>query len=132
MFSITVRDHVMVAHSFRGEVFGPAQRLHGATFVVDATFRRPDLDDDGIVVDIGLATQRLGAVLAGLNYRNLDDEPAFAGVNTSTEYLARFVADRLADAVHAGELGEGARGLAGLAVTLRESHVAWATYERDL
>lgn len=132
MFSITVRDHVMVAHSFRGEVFGPAQRLHGATFVVDATFRRPDLDDDGIVVDIGLATQRLGAVLADLNYRNLDDEPAFAGVNTSTEYLARFVADRLADAVHAGELGEGARGLAGLAVTLRESHVAWATYERDL
>jgi 6-pyruvoyl-tetrahydropterin synthase len=132
LFSITVRDHVMVAHSFRGEVFGPAQRLHGATFVVDATFRRPDLDDDGIVVDIGLATQRLGAVLADLNYRNLDDEPAFAGVNTSTEYLARFVADRLADAVHAGELGEGARGLAGLAVTLRESHVAWATYERDL
>lgn len=132
MFSITVRDHVMVAHSFRGEVFGPAQRLHGATFVVDATFRRPDLDDDGIVVDIGLATRRLGAVLADLNYRNLDDEPAFAGVNTSTEFLARFVADRLADAVHAGELGEGARGLAGLAVTLRESHVAWATYERDL
>lgn len=132
MFSITVRDHVMVAHSFRGEVFGPAQRLHGATFVVDATFRRPDLDDDGIVVDIGLATQRLGAVLAGLNYRNLDDEPAFAGVNTSTEYLARFVADRLADDVRAGELGEGARGLSGLAVTLRESHVAWATYERDL
>ena len=132
MFSITVRDHVMVAHSFRGEVFGPAQRLHGATFVVDATFRRPDLDDDGIVVDIGLATQRLGLLLAGLNYRNLDDEPAFAGVNTSTEYLARFVADRLAEDVRAGELGEGARGLSGLAVTLRESHVAWATYERDL
>lgn len=132
MFSITVRDHVMVAHSFRGEVFGPAQRLHGATFVVDATFRRSELDDDGIVVDIGLATQQLGAVLADLNYRNLDDEPAFAGVNTSTEFLARFVADRLADAVHAGALGEGARGLAGLAVTLRESHVAWAGYERDL
>ena len=132
LFSITVRDHVMVAHSFRGEVFGPAQRLHGATFVVDATFRRPDLDDDGIVVDIGLATQQLGAVLADLNFRNLDDEQVFAGVNTSTEFLARFVADRLADAVHAGDLGEGARGLAGLAVTLHESHVAWASYERDL
>ncbi|WP_300007237.1 6-carboxytetrahydropterin synthase [Pseudonocardia sp.] len=132
MFSITVRDHVMIAHSFTGEVFGPAQRLHGATYVVDAMFRRPDLDADGIVVDIGLATQRLGAVLADINYRNLDDEPAFAGVNTSTEYLAKVVADRLAGAVHAGELGDGARGLAGIAVTLRESHVAWATYERDL
>ncbi len=132
MFGITVRDHVMIAHSFTGEVFGPAQRLHGATFVVDATFRRPDLDADGIVVDIGLATQQLGAVLAEINYRNLDDEPAFAGVNTSTEYLAKVVADRLAAQVHAGALGEGARGLAGIAVTLRESHVAWATYERDL
>jgi 6-pyruvoyl-tetrahydropterin synthase len=132
LFSITVRDHVMIAHSFRGEVFGPAQRLHGATYVVDATFRRGDLDADGIVVDIGLATQQLGAVLADLNYRNLDDEPAFAGVNTSTEFLARVVADRLADAVHAGALGAGARGLAGIAVTLRESHVAWATYEREL
>jgi 6-pyruvoyl-tetrahydropterin synthase len=132
LFSITVRDHVMIAHSFRGEVFGPAQRLHGATYVVDATFRRAELDGDGIVVDIGLATRQLGAVLADLNYRNLDDEPAFAGVNTSTEYLAGVVADRLADAVHAGALGEGARGLTGVAVTLRESHVAWATYERDL
>ena len=97
MFSITVRDHVMVAHSFHGEVFGPAQRLHGATFVVDATFRRPELDADNIVVDIGLATQELGAVLAELNYRNLDDEPAFAGINTSTEFLAKVIADRLAD-----------------------------------
>ena len=132
MFSITVRDHIMIAHSFTGEVFGPAQRLHGATFVVDATFRRPDLDADNIVVDIGLATQRLGEVLAALNYRNLDDEPDFAGTNTSTEYLARVIADRLADAVDAGELGEGAHGLTGIAVTLRESHVAWATYERDL
>src|SRR5829696_5740296 len=104
----------MVAHSFRGDVFGPAQRLHGATFVVDATFRRPELDADGIVVDIGLATQQLGEVLGALNYRNLDDEPAFAGVNTSTEFLARVVADRLADRVHAGALGEGARGLAGI------------------
>ena len=132
MFRITVRDHMMVAHSFTGEVFGPAQRLHGATFVVDATFQRPDLDADGIVVDIGLATRRLGEVLAALNYRNLDDEPDFAGVNTSTEFLARVVADRLAEAVHAGALGEGARGLAGIAVTLHESHVAWASYERDL
>ena len=132
MFSITVRDHVMIAHSFTGEVFGPAQRLHGATYVVDATFRRPTLDEDNIVVDIGLATQQLSEVLKALNYRNLDEEPDFAGVNTSTEYLARVVADRLAGAVHAGALGEGARGLQGLAVTLRESHVAWATYEREL
>lgn len=132
MFSITVRDHMMVAHSFRGEVFGPAQRLHGATFVVDAAFRRPDLDADGIVVDIGLAGTELKAVLADLTYRNLDDDPAFAGVNTSTEFLAKVVADRLADRVHAGALGEGARGLAGITVTLHESHVAWASYERAL
>jgi 6-pyruvoyl-tetrahydropterin synthase len=132
MFSITVRDHVMIAHSFRGEVFGPAQRLHGATYVVDATFRRGDLDADGIVVDIGLATTERGAVLAELNYRNLDDEPAFAGVNTSTEFLAKHVADRLAEKVHAGALGDGARGLAGIAVALHESHVAWASYERPL
>ncbi|MDA0566537.1 6-carboxytetrahydropterin synthase [Streptomonospora sp. S1-112] len=132
MFSITVRDHVMIAHSFRGAVFGPAQRLHGATYVVDAVFRRPELDADNLVVDIGLATRELGAVLGELNYRNLDEEPAFAGVNTSTEFLAKVVADRLADRIVAGALGEGARGLTGLAVTLRESHVAWATYERDL
>ncbi|MET8911506.1 6-carboxytetrahydropterin synthase [Micromonospora sp. NPDC004551] len=132
MFSVTVRDHMMVAHSFRGEVFGPAQRLHGATFVVDATFRRPELDADGIVVDIGLATEQLRAVLGALTYRNLDDEPDFAGVNTTTEVLARTVADRLAEAVHAGRLGEGARGLAGITVTLHESHVAWASYERSL
>ena len=132
MFSITVRDHVMIAHSFTGEVFGPAQRLHGATFVVDATFRRRELDADNIVVDIGLATQQLGAVLAALNYRNLDDEPDFAGTNTSTEFLAKVIADRLADAAHGGALGEGARGLAGITVALHESHVAWASYERDL
>lgn len=132
MFSITVRDHMMIAHSFRGDVFGPAQRLHGATFVVDATFRRRELDADGIVVDIGAATNELGEVLAALNYRNLDDEPQFAGVNTSTETLARHVADRLADRVHEGALGEGARGLEGLMVTLHESHVAWASYERAL
>jgi 6-pyruvoyl-tetrahydropterin synthase len=132
LFRITVRDHVMVAHSFTGEVFGPAQRLHGATFVVDATFARPELDADNLVVDIGLATRALGEVLAALNYRNLDDEPDFAGVNTSTEFLAKVVADRLAAAVHAGALGEGARGLAGITVTLHESHVAGASYERDL
>ncbi|TDD76126.1 6-pyruvoyl trahydropterin synthase family protein [Actinomadura rubrisoli] len=132
MFGITVRDHVMIAHSFRGEVFGPAQRLHGATFVVDATFRRAELDADNIVVDIGLATRELGEVLAGLNYRNLDDEPAFAGTNTSTEYLAKVIADRLADRIHAGALGDNARGLSELTVTLHESHVAWASYERPL
>jgi 6-pyruvoyl-tetrahydropterin synthase len=132
MYSITVRDHMMIAHSFRGDVFGPAQRLHGATFVVDAAFRRSELDADGIVVDIGAATQELGAVLGDLNYRNLDDEPAFAGINTSTEMLARVVADRLAERIHAGALGEGARGLEGISVTLHESHVAWASYERSL
>lgn len=132
MFSVTVRDHIMIAHSFRGEVFGPAQKLHGATFVVDATFRRAELDDDGIVVDIGRATDELKAVLAELTYRNLDDEPAFAGQNTTTEVLCRTVADRLADRVHAGGLGAGARELAGITVTLHESHIAWASYERSV
>ena len=132
MFSVTVRDHMMIAHSFRGEVFGPAQRLHGATFVVDATFRRAELDADGIVVDIGRATEALHEVLAELTYRNLDDEAAFAGTNTTTEALARFVADRLADRARTGALGEGARELDGLVITLRESHVAWASYERPL
>jgi len=132
VFSVTVRDHMMIAHSFSGEVFGPAQRLHGATYVVDATFRRAELDADGIVVDIGRATEELHAVLAELTYRNLDDEPEFAGMNTSTEALARVVADRLAERVNAGALGDGARGLDGLVVTLHESHVAWASYERSL
>ena len=130
MFSVTVRDHMMIAHSLRGEVFGPAQRLHGATYVVDATFRRASLDADGIVVDIGRAAEALRAVVGELGYRNLDDEPDFAGMNTTTEALARVVADRLADRV-GGELAT-ARGLDGLAVTLRESHVAWASYERPL
>ena len=132
MFSVTVRDHMMIAHSLRGEVFGPGQRLHGATYVVDATFRRAALDADGIVVDIGLATAALRAVLAGLGYRNLDDEAGLAGVNTTTEALARVVADRLAERARAGELGEGGRQLDGLVVTLHESHVAWASYERPL
>ena len=132
MFSVTVRDQMMIAHSLRGDVFGPAQRLHGATYVVDATFRRPDLDADGIVVDIGRAADELHSVLAELTYRNLDDEAAFAGMNTTTEALARVVADRLAERARAGGLGDGARELDGLAVTLRESHVAWASYERSL
>ena len=132
MFSVTVRDHMMIAHSFDGEVFGPAQRLHGATYVVDATFRRVDLDADNIVVDIGRASEELHAVLAELNYRNLDDDDAFAGMNTSTEALARVIADRLAQRIAAGALGEGARELDGLVVTLHESHIAWASYERRL
>ena len=122
MFSVTVRDHMMIAHSLRGEVFGPAQRLHGATYVVDATFRRADLDADGIVVDIGRAAEALRAVVGELSYRNLDDELDF---NTTTEALARLVADRLADRMPDA-------GLDGLVVTLRESHVAWASYERPL
>jgi 6-pyruvoyl-tetrahydropterin synthase len=132
VFSVTVRDHMMIAHSFRGEVFGPAQRLHGATFVVDATFRRAELDADNVVVDIGLAAQELHAIVGRFNFRNLDDEPEFAGVNTTTEALAKVIADRLAEGVHAGALGEGARGLSGIAVTLHESHIAWASYEREL
>ena len=110
MFSVTVRDHMMIAHSFRGEVFGPAQALHGATFVVDATFRRAALDADNIVVDIGRAAEELHAVVGELSYRNLDDEAAFAGMNTTTEALAQVIADRLAERVHAGALGDGARG----------------------
>jgi 6-pyruvoyl-tetrahydropterin synthase len=132
VFSVTVRDHMMIAHSFRGEVFGPAQRLHGATYVVDATFRRAELDPDGIVVDIGRAGEELHAVLAELTYRNLDDDPAFAGMNTSTETLARVVADRLAERVQGGDLGDSARELDALIVTLHESHIAWASYERPL
>jgi 6-pyruvoyl-tetrahydropterin synthase len=132
VFSVTVRDHMMIAHSLRGEVFGPAQQLHGATYVIDATFRRADLDADGIVVDIGRASEELRAVVAELNYTNLDDDPALAGMNTSTEALARVIADRLADRVHAGALGASARALDGLVVTLHESHVAWASYERAL
>ena len=132
MFSVTVRDHIMVAHSLRGELFGPAQRLHGATYVVDATFRGENLDGDGILVDIGRATDQLRAALADLGYRNLDDEEQFAGTNTTTEALARVIADRLADAARSGGLGDGGRSLAALAVTLHESHIAWASYERPL
>ena len=130
MYSVTVRDHVLVAHSLRGEVFGPAQRLHGATYVVDATFSGPTLDDVGIVVDIARASEELHAVLADLNHRNLDDDPGLVDGNTTTEALARLVADRLAGRIAAGALGEAARDLTGLTVTLHESHVAWASYER--
>ena len=132
MFSVTIRDHMLIAHSLRGEVFGPAQRLHGATYVVDATFRRATLDADGIVVDIGRASEVLRELLGGLGYRNLDDEAEFEGMNTTTEALAQVIADRLADCARAGDLGDGGRRLDGLTVTLRESHVAWASYERPL
>jgi 6-pyruvoyl-tetrahydropterin synthase len=132
VFSVTVRDHMMIAHTLRGDVFGPAQRLHGATYVVDVTFRRAALDADGIVVDIGRAAQALRTVVGELGYRNLDDEPDLAGVNTTTEALAQVVADRLAERARSGALGDGARELEGLAVTLHESHVAWASYERPL
>ncbi len=132
MFSVTVRDHIMIAHSFSGEVFGPARKLHGATFVVDATFKRQELDADNIVVDIGRASEQLHEVCGALSYRNLDDEPDFAGTNTSTEFLAKVIADRLAVRIKAGEFGPGASGLTGLEVKLHESHLAWASYERIL
>ncbi|MFL6163185.1 MAG: 6-pyruvoyl trahydropterin synthase family protein [Jatrophihabitantaceae bacterium] len=132
MFSVTVRDHLMIAHSLRGEVFGPAQRLHGATYLVDATFRRPALDQHGIVLDIGRATEELHAVVSQLSYRNLDEEPAFAGLNSTTEMLAKLIADRLAERVQAGALGVPAAELAGITVTLHESHIAWASYDRPL
>lgn len=129
MYSLNVRDHFMIAHSFRGEAFGPAQKLHGATYVVDATFARPELDADGMVVDIGRAGDVLKTILAELDYRNLDEEPAFAGRNTTTEFLAREIFERLAAAIRAGDLGEGAHGVTSIAVTLHESHVAWGRYE---
>jgi 6-pyruvoyl-tetrahydropterin synthase len=132
VFSVTVRDHMMIAHSLRGEGFGPAQRLHGATYVVDATFRRTALDENGIVADIGLAAEAVRRTVGALSYRNLDDEPSLAGLNTSTEVLAQLVADRLAEEIEAGALGESARRIDALAVTLHESHVAWASYERAL
>ena len=132
MFTVCVRDHLMIAHSFRGEVFGPAQRLHGATYVVDVELRRPQLDADGIVVDIGRATQVLRQVLADLNYRNLDEEPSFAEQNTTTEFLAKTIFERMAERIAAGDLGVGGAGLSGMRVVLHESHVAWAAYEGGL
>ena len=132
MFTVSVRDHVMIAHSFRGELFGPAQRLHGATYVVDVEFRRPDLDPSGVVVDIGRASDALKAILGELNFRNLDEEPAFAGQNTTTEFLAKALFERMARRVASGELGPGSEGLTAMKVTLHESHVAWAAYESAL
>ena len=129
MYSVSVRDHFMIAHSFRGETFGPAQRLHGATYVVDVTFLRPELDADGVVVDIGLAGDQLRSVLAAFRYRNLDEEPAFAGRNTTTEVLAREIFDRLARTIRDGQLGEAGRGIASMRVTLKESHLAAGGYE---
>jgi 6-pyruvoyl-tetrahydropterin synthase len=132
LFTVCVRDHVMIAHSFSGDVFGLAQRLHGATYVIDVEFRRRELDADGIVVDIGAAAAALRAILDRINYRNLDDEPAFAGINTTTERLARHVFDRMRDEIEAGRLGAVARDIESLRVVLHESHVAWAAYEGQL
>lgn len=132
MFSLTVRDHFMIAHSFKGEVFGPAQRMHGATYVVDLEMRRDALDQDGLVVDIGLAAKTLGTVLAEFNYQNLDELDALTGQNTTTEFMAKVIFDRMAARVAAGDLGSGASGLTTLRVTLKESHIAWASYEGDL
>lgn len=132
MYGVSVRDHIMIAHSFRGETFGPAQRLHGATFVVDLALYRPALDEDGVVVDIGLLGETLKALLNTLNYRNLDDIDAFAGQNTTTEFIARHIYDRMAEHIRRGDLGPGAAGLTRMRVRLHESHVAWACYEADL
>ncbi len=131
-FTLTVRDHMMVAHSFSGETFGPAQRLHGATFVVDASFRASDLDADGVVVDIGRAAEALSQITGSLTYRNLDDEPEFAGMNTTTERLCQVIADRLAERAADGRLGSAGGRLSSIEVTLHESHIAWASYERRL
>ena len=131
-FTLTVRDHMMVAHSFSGEAFGPAQRLHGATFIVDASFRASDLDADGVVVDIGRAAEALSQITGSLTYRNLDDEPEFAGMNTTTERLCQVIADRLAERVADGRLGSAGGRLSSIEVTLHESHIAWASYERKL
>jgi len=132
MFTVCVRSHVMLAHSFQGELFGPAQRLHGATYVVDVEFRRPELGPEGVVVDIGRASTALSAVLAELNFRNLDEDPAFAGKNTTTEFLARVVFERMAARLRGGELGSGSDAIHSLRVALHESHVAWAAYEAPL
>lgn len=132
MYRLTVRDHFMIAHSFRGEIFGPAQRTHGATYVVDVCFQRRELDNDGLVVDIGLASEVVKAVLGEFNFQNLDDVVEFQGRNTTTEFMARVIFERLATAIQLGQLGESANGLDALCVTLHESHVAWASYEGEL
>ena len=132
MFTVCVRDHVMIAHSFRGEVFGPAQRLHGATYVIDVEFRRATLDPNGLVVDIGRATDALRAITARYAYRNLDEQPEFEGVNTTTEALAKTIFDLMKEKIDAGDVGPGSDGLHSLKVSLHESHVAWASYESEL
>ncbi|MEE3170336.1 MAG: 6-carboxytetrahydropterin synthase [Pseudomonadota bacterium] len=132
MFGLTVRDHMMIAHSFNGEVFGPAQKLHGATYVVDVTFERHQLDEDDLIVDIGLASEVLKDVLSEFNMKNLDEIPELAGRNTTTEFMARMVFDRMARAIHEGRLGETGRGIASLKVTLSESHIAWASYHAGI
>ena len=129
MYSVTVRGHIMIAHSFKGDVFGPAQKLHGATYIVDVELRRPELDADGIIVDIGRASDTLNRILDGLSYRNLDDEPEFAGVNTTTEFLARVIFDRIAEALRRGDIGQGGRGVESVRVTLHESHLAAAAFD---
>jgi 6-pyruvoyl-tetrahydropterin synthase len=132
MYELTVRDHFMIAHSFRGEIFGPAQKMHGATYVVDASFRRADLDEDDLIVDIGLASPVLSDILARYNFQNLDEIEAFRGRNTTTEFMAKVIFDDLAEAIQQGRLGPSANGLNGLKVSLKESHLAWASYEGAL
>lgn len=128
MYSLTVRDHMMIAHSFRGEIFGPARKMHGATYIVDVSFERRELDENDLVVDIGLASEVLSEVLGAFNMKNLDDLPEFSGRNTTTEFMARAVFDRMANAIRGGRLGDSGQGLSGLKVTLSESHIAWASY----
>ncbi len=132
MFSLTVRDHMMIAHSFNGEIFGPAQSLHGATYIVDVTFEREALDRDDLIVDIGLASRVLSEVIAEFNMKNLDDIEEFAGRNTTTEFMAATVFERMASAIHQGRLGETGKGLCSMKVTLGESHIAWASYHGKL
>ncbi|REC95832.1 6-pyruvoyl trahydropterin synthase family protein [Kushneria indalinina] len=132
MYSLTVRDHVMIAHSFNGQIFGPAQKLHGATYIVDVTFKRPDLDQDDLIVDIGLASQTLSEVLSDINMQNLDEIEEFKGRNTTTEFMARVIFDRMAASIEADQLGETGKGLTALSVTLHESHIACASYEGSL
>lgn len=132
MYAVTVRDHFMIAHSFEGETFGPAQSLHGATYVVDVEFRRPSLDPDNVVVDIGKASEIVKSILNAFNFSNLDAVPDFEGINTTTEFMARVVFDKIKARICAGELGPHAEGLSSLKVTLHESHIAWASYEGEL
>lgn len=132
MYRLCVRDHFMIAHSFNGEIFGPAQRTHGATYVVDVVFQRPELDQDGLVIDIGLASEMVKEVLAAYNYRNLDEVSEFSGKNTTTEFMAKVIFDQLAAAIKAGKMGATAQGLTHMEIKLHESHVAWASYEGAL